>query len=238
MHLHIEKRGQGYPLVFFHGWGFDSQIWCKLAGAIENRYQLYLVDLPGFGQSSHMNWELFKNKLLKVLPKQFALAGWSLGGLLAMRLALEEEARITHLISISSSPRFIKEKGWPGIDNQVFTQFFLNLKKDPEKFLAQFIMLQLQGKSYDHRQIRPSLSGLEAGLDILAEWDLRMALCDFVKPTIFMFGHLDAITPRATMTAMQKSFPNFSYVLFEKAAHMPFLSHQNEFITALDAIFY
>ncbi|MBA2710036.1 MAG: alpha/beta fold hydrolase [Tatlockia sp.] len=239
MNLHIERLGKGQPLVFFHGWGFDHRVWLKLAGELENRYQLYLVDLPGFGHSSLMDWGLFKEKLLIELPAFFALAGWSLGGLLAMRLAIEESVRVTHLISISSTPCFIKKSGWPGVDEIVFANILLNLVRDPQNFIAQFIKLQLQGEAYESFQdnYQPSLSGLEAGLDILAKWDLRELLKGFTKPACFVFGRLDAITPRATQSVMQKYFPNFDYVLFDKAAHMPFLSHQEQFITCLDGFF-
>jgi pimeloyl-[acyl-carrier protein] methyl ester esterase len=238
MNLHIEKKGRGQPLVFFHGWGFDCRIWLELALAIESRYQLYLVDLPGFGLSSPMEWELFKQKLLSELPEFFAIAGWSMGGLLAMRLALEEPKRITHLISISSSPCFIKEKLWPGVDKAVLANFLLNLGNDPQTIIAQFVNLQLQNQPwrYQNRHL-PELTSLRAGLEILAEWDLRESLANFDKPACFMFGRLDAITPRTTMTAMQKIYPDFDYVMFSKAAHMPFLSHQDEFITALECIF-
>ena len=47
--------GQGKPIVFFHGWGFDHQIWLPLVPLLNNKYQLILVDLPGFGQTPMMH---------------------------------------------------------------------------------------------------------------------------------------------------------------------------------------
>lgn len=238
MNLHIEKRGRGRPLVLFHGWGFDSQIWLTLAAAIENRYQLFLVDLPGFGLSSLMDWGLFKQKLLAKLPEEFAIAGWSMGGLVAMRLALEELGRVTHLISIASSPRFIKENQWPGVEKTIFANFLQNLSKDPQTMIDQFVNLQLNGeaKLYQNKH-QLKLEALKSGLEILANWDLRSSLANYERPTCFMFGHLDSITPRTTMRVMQKHFPNFDYIMFKRAAHMPFLSHQDEFIRALESIY-
>ncbi|MBA2652228.1 MAG: alpha/beta fold hydrolase [Tatlockia sp.] len=237
MNLNVEIRGQGKALVFFHGWGFDYRIWLELTVAMEERYTLYLVDLPGFGLSSLMEWDYFKQKLLALLPKNFAIIGWSMGGLMAMRLALEESSRVTHLISISSSPRFIKEQLWPGVDKTVFDSFFQNLNKDPQGTISQFVSLQLDKKLYCYKNdSMPAPASLKAGLDILAEWDLREPLRHFTKPTCFIFGRLDAITPRTTMSAMQKIYPDFDYIMFEKAAHMPFLSHQDEFIASLERV--
>ncbi|CDZ78414.1 Pimelyl-[acyl-carrier protein] methyl ester esterase [Legionella massiliensis] len=238
MNLHIEIKGQGFPLVLFHGWGFDHRIWLDLASALAKDYQLYLVDLPGFGMSPLMSWEKFKEKLLRQLPPDFAIAGWSMGGLFATRLALEEQQRVSHLVNIASSPRFIKEKSWPGVDKAIFDNFFRNLAIDPGETISQFVTLQLgkQPNRYQNQHM-PETASLKAGLDILASWDLREELHQFKKPACFMFGRLDAITPRVTMTAMQKMYPTFDYVMFNKAAHMPFLSHQDEFLTILEQFF-
>lgn len=82
----------------------------------------------------------------------------------------------------------------------------------------------------------PDPASLKEGLHLLSNWDLREPLRCFTKPTCFMFGRLDAIIPRTTMAAMQKIYPHFTYIMFSKAAHMPFLSHQDEFITALERV--
>jgi pimeloyl-[acyl-carrier protein] methyl ester esterase len=237
MNLHLDIRGYGRPLVFFHGWGFDHKVWLQLATSIASQYQLCLVDLPGYGLSSPMHWDLFKKLLLQQLPERFALVGWSMGGLFATRLAIEEPRRVTHLINISSSPRFIKEESWPGIDKTVFEDFFANLARDLQQTIKQFVNLQLKNQSYQHdNQQGLELTSLHAGLQILADWDLREPLHYFAKPACFMFGRLDAITPRTIMGVMQKIYPHFDYVMFAKAAHMPFLSHQEEFITVLKEI--
>ncbi|WP_028387683.1 alpha/beta fold hydrolase [Legionella fairfieldensis] len=234
MNLHIEIRGQGKPLVLFHGWGFDHRVWLPLATRLEKEYQLYLVDLPGFGLSSPMDWVFFKQKLLQQLPDSFALIGWSMGGLFATRLAIEEPSRISHLMNIATSPYFIKEQNWPGITKTVFAGFYSNLIKNPQATLSEFIRLQLNGQTYEYpHEQKLAPHSLQQGLQILAQWDLRVSLQDFNRPTCFIFGQLDAIVPRTTMEAMQKRYSAFDYFMFTKAAHLPFLSHPDELITVL-----
>lgn len=232
--IHLEQYGKGLPLVLFHGWGFDSQIWLPLIPQLEQIYQVILVDLPGFGLTSMMGWEIFKEKLLVELPDQFALAGWSMGGLYASRLAIEEPERIIRLINITSSPRFITDDSWPGVTKEVFTNFYNNLSSDLNATLEEFIALQLKKSNVPFTLGKPpSAEGLKSGLYILDHWDLREALTHVTLPVCFMFGRLDPITPVKTMTAMQLNYPDFNYVLFKKAAHMPFLSHTEAFITEL-----
>ncbi|CEG56841.1 alpha/beta fold hydrolase [Legionella fallonii] len=231
MNVHIKRYGQGMPLVFFHGWGFDHQIWLSLIPELQNHYELVLVDLPGFGRTDMMDWPTFKRFLLEFLPREFAIAGWSMGGLYATRLAIEEPKRVLYLLNINSSPRFVAEESWPGVTKEVFSHFYKNLSLDISKTLNEFIALQVNKSNIQFSLgAPPSRDGLESGLSILDEWDLREEIRDLLQPTCYMFGRLDPITPVKTMHKMQLDYPDFKYVLFNKAAHMPFLSHSELFI--------
>ncbi len=237
MNIHLSKHGSGFPLVFFHGWGFDSQIWKPLLPLLKTKYQLIMVDLPGFGLSPMMEWDEFKSQLLTLLPEQFALVGWSLGGLYATRLALEEPLHVAYLINITSSPCFLSGDRWPGVSPEVFSGFYQNLISNPRRTLEDFTQLQV-----NKTQLKlplgdlPSSDGLKAGLEILGTWDFREQL-KAIKPAVcYMFGRLDPIVPVKTMRVMQVIYPQFKYVFFNKAAHMPFLSHMDLFINELNGL--
>ncbi|BCA95618.1 hypothetical protein TUM19329_19790 [Legionella antarctica] len=120
---------------------------------------------------------------------------------------------------------------WPGVAKNVFLNFYRNLSTDINKTLYEFIALQLNNDKFKFvLGVPPSPEGLEKGLTVLDTWDLREGIKNLVQPTCFMFGRLDPITPVKTMKAMQPLYPNFKYVLFNRAAHMPFLSHTELFI--------
>lgn len=236
MTINIKAFGKGKPLVFFHGWGFDHTVWLNLVEKIHDQYTVYLVDLPGFGKTPMMDWPSFKDNLLVKLPGQFALLGWSLGGLLATRLAIEESSRVTHVINVATSPCFIKDTQWPGIQKTVLDSFFSNLRDNPKKAVKDFIALQLQTQiSSSNGVISSSIEGLEAGLQILSEWDLRDKLSELTQPVCYLFGRLDAIVPRTILPFMQTRYSHFSYALFEKSAHMPFMTDVDRFIIILHA---
>lgn len=234
MNINIKIHGSGHPLVFFHGWGFDHRVWLELVPFLEMRYQLILVDLPGFGSTEPANWESFKEHLLLKLPPRFSVVGWSMGGLYAMRLASEESLRVQRFICIGSSPKFVAEATWPGIAQNVLINFHRNLAKDSTKTLNEFVALQLNSDSNERYAVSTTKTGLKQGLAILSEWDLRTQLDNITQPGCFMFGRLDPITPARTMNAMQSAYPHFKYILFKKSAHMPFLSHTQLFIHELN----
>ncbi|STX28926.1 biotin operon repressor and biotin [Legionella beliardensis] len=238
MILKVNQIGKGNrPLVLLHGWGFNQKIWQSLIPLLTNNFTLYLVDLPGFGQSTMMSWSLFKEQLLSKLPEKFAVLGWSLGGLFATKLAIEEHERVSHLLNVTTSPYFVQDTEWPGITPQTLEQFFINLSQNPKQTTEEFIALQLQNFSSSVANLGEFSSNLEAltnGLTILASWDLRPCLPGLKSPTCFMFGRLDAIVPRHLLPRMQELYPQFNYILFPKAAHMPFISHQQDFIKEVE----
>ncbi len=233
--LNISIHGEGKPLVLLHGWGFDQQVWFSLLPYLVSQYQVYLVDLPGFGSSYPMLWDDFKEELTQRLPSEFAILGWSLGGFFASRLTLEYPQKVTHLINVGSSPRFLRDGNWPGIDYHVLALFFQKILLDPRGTVQDFIELQLQGEKLEFSlESIPSLIGLQAGLEVLSNWDLREPLKKANLPVCYMFGRLDAIVQVQTLDAMKPMYPNFNYVLFPKAAHVPFLSHPKAFLEELD----
>lgn len=231
--IHSTIYGKGYPLVLFHGWGFDSQIWSPLLPTLTQSYKLYLIDLPGFGLTPVMGWQEFKSELLNILPKEFSMLGWSMGGLLATRLAMEEPQSVSHLLNVTSSPYFLREKDWPGVDRNVFQTFYQSLISNPEKTLEEFISLQLQGQKVVLGET-PSLVGLQNGIDLLMNWDLRQDLNRITNPVCYIFGRLDAIVPHQVMLTIQQRYPHIKCIMFPEAAHAPFLSHPTEFIMTLE----
>lgn len=229
---HVTRNGAGYPLVLFHGWGFDSQVWNPILPMLTEHYDVYCVDLPGFGLSPFMDWSAFQCSVLNQLPETFAVLGWSLGGLVATRFAIEAPSRVTHLINLASSPHFVADSQWPGIPKENLQTFYQRLKHDPERVLSEFMALQLPGQ-INLGYAPPTIEGLQAGLDCLLLWDFRMDLNRLQIPGLYLFGRLDAIIPQKTMHVMQLQHPKFSYVMVSKAAHALFISHRDVCIASI-----
>lgn len=233
------KHSDFKNLVLLHGWGFDHSIFNHLEDELNTRYNLYKIDLPGFGKSDSMSWENFKNILKQSLPSEVILLGWSLGGLFATKLTLELNAQnitVSHLINVASSPRFIAQNNWHGVLPLVFDKFYAELEYDPEKVLQDFMRLQLRKSNMLSNILIPEkyeIASLKSGLEILKDWDLRIELSSLKIPVAFMFGRLDAIVPAKVCSDLQKIYPHFYYKMFPKAAHMPFLSDAQEFVRTL-----
>ena len=103
------------PLVLVHGWGANSQIWQSLPSALGKYYDVYTLDLPGFG--SNLLEEYTEQSLVEwlhaQLPDRCYLVGLSLGGMLCRAYAAKYPQSVMALITISTNLRFVANQEYP-----------------------------------------------------------------------------------------------------------------------------
>lgn len=226
MTINVQSYGTGQrkSVVLFHGWGFDSRVWEPILPMLAPYVDVYCIDLPGFGFTSYMPWDAFIQALMVRLPQRFAIMGWSMGGLLATQLALTYPDRVTHVINVASSPRFVEDEHWPGLSESVLLSYQQRLSDHPDDVLSAFIAKQLPGQNQETYPLA-TIEGLRAGLDCLLTWDLRSRLRLLQCPVLYLFGSRDDIVPIHTMKVMTHEYPQYQYRMIRKAAHALFLSH-------------
>ncbi len=103
--------GDGPPLVFLHGIADSAHTWQWVMPILARRYRVIAPSFPGFGQSDKpavaYSPEFFSRFALALLDavrlKRACLVGNSLGGLVALRLALSAPARVSALVLIGSA---------------------------------------------------------------------------------------------------------------------------------------
>ncbi len=93
--LRYYKEGDGFPLVFIHGFCEDHTIWADFVGPFTARYTVLLPDLPGFGHSSlpphGLTMDFYADCIMAMLAAEklsrFAIVGHSMGGYVTMNIA-------------------------------------------------------------------------------------------------------------------------------------------------------
>ena len=103
--------GEGPPLVLLHGAGDNSLDWRWVLPALARMHRVYAPDLPGSPDSarppadySSAFFERFVAAFVDALGVGRAtFVGNSLGGLIALRLALSEPARVGALVLVDSA---------------------------------------------------------------------------------------------------------------------------------------
>lgn len=243
--LYWETVGEGsQDLVLLHGWGLNAEVWRSLVVRVASNFRLHLVDLPGYGRSqgfTAMDLQAMADCVWQLAPEGAICLGWSLGGLVASRIALDHPQQIKGLITVASSPSFqARDHVWPGIKSEVLLGFEKQLATDFQRTVERFLALQTLGtesarndarllKSVVLEQPMPKVDILNAGLEILRVVDLRQELKDLTVPFLRIYGYLDGLVPRKVATILDEMYPNSPSVVMRNSAHAPFISHPDEF---------
>lgn len=242
MSLHIEKIGQGEPLVMIHGWGMHSGMWMQARDLLSQHFELHLVDLPGMGYSASLDacdLEKVAETIALNIPQNAYVLGWSLGGLIAMKIAMKNN--IKKLVLIGSTPCFVNRADWQlGTPLDVFETFFADVIQDFEATMHKLLALiaiggnnargtaKLLKQEFSARPL-PSEKALQDTLNILLNTDLREVLHQIKVPTLVLHGEHDKLAPIAAATWLSQALPDAKLHELKGAAHEPFLSHPHDF---------
>jgi 2-succinyl-6-hydroxy-2,4-cyclohexadiene-1-carboxylate synthase len=95
-------------IVLLHGFGGTRRAWDGVVALLGERYRPLALDLPGHGAAADAPRPLsFSRCVAHVLvasPIRFTLCGYSLGGRVALHLALAAPERVARLVLVSVSP--------------------------------------------------------------------------------------------------------------------------------------
>lgn len=96
-------------LVMLHGFSGTHRTWDQVIELLDpQRYRPLALDLPGHGEQADHSWPIgFEDCVRAVLdaaPERFALCGYSLGGRIALQVALAAPERVSRLVVIAANP--------------------------------------------------------------------------------------------------------------------------------------
>ncbi len=105
-----ERHGSGPPVVLIHGFGLNRAMWQWMLPALTPHFSVLTYDLLGHGESAppHGTPDLamFSRQLLGLMDRcgieRAAVVGFSLGGMIARRVALDHPDRLSALAILNS----------------------------------------------------------------------------------------------------------------------------------------
>ncbi|HWK27380.1 MAG TPA: alpha/beta fold hydrolase [Solirubrobacter sp.] len=105
MTIHSETHGSGDPILLLHGGIGSGAMFASLTPALARTRQVTLVDLPGHGRSPDPGGPLdpiaFADAIAATIDGRTDVLGYSLGGMVALRLALQHPDKVRNLILVS-----------------------------------------------------------------------------------------------------------------------------------------
>lgn len=235
-------------LALVHGWGMNARVFDALAAALADVFDVHALDLPGHGGRAPLpdnTLTAWADDLAQRVPPAASVLGWSLGGQVAMRAALDHPDRIARLVLLTSTPRFVATADWPhGMAAADLDAFGMALLADPRGTLGRFLALQTRGapdaKTLLHALRRvlteapePEPAVLAAGLNILRDTDLRAEAKRVAQPTLVIHGALDTLTPAGAAHWLAAHLPHARALALPRAAHAPHLSHTDAVVAGI-----
>jgi pimeloyl-[acyl-carrier protein] methyl ester esterase len=251
MSLHVHRSGSGPDLVLLHGWGLHAGVWSGALRELAARFHVHAVDLPGHGRSAAAGFgglDAAVDLIAREIPDQSIVCGWSMGGMLAQRLALRHRRKARALALVATTPCFVERRGWPhGVKARTLATFAGNLRRDAGATLKAFVTLNAAGSAHGRAALRelaaelsamgaPHAAVLDAGLSLLERSDLRPEAAAIEQPAVVVHGRRDALVPVEAGRWLASHLGNAHLVEIERAAHLPFITHREEFVRAVASL--
>ncbi|RMF57426.1 MAG: alpha/beta fold hydrolase [Calditrichaeota bacterium] len=241
--LYYEIHGQGSPLVLIGGLGVGVWFWEYQLPAFSSYFRTIIFDNRGVGKSSKppgpYSIEQMTVDLVALLdhlniPKTHVL-GFSLGGYIALELAISSPERVDRLILAGTSAGgknatpmapevlqlLLKTEGNPEelIREKLtlaFTEEYLR-KTDLSKFIRQ--------RLEDPQPRHAFLAQAQAG----ANFDRSQDLYRVVAPTLILAASGDPIIPLPNAQFMAANIPNSVLKIYQGFAHQFLIENAEEF---------
>lgn len=240
MTLNVTRSGTGRPdIVFLHGLFGQGKNFTTIAKALRPATSL-LVDLPNHGRSSRqplVDYDAMAGEVADLLSSAGAtedpvtLVGHSMGGKVAMRVALRRPALVARLVVVDISP--VGHPPYEGFEGYVDSMAAIDLaslreRREADAQLAAAVSnpatraFLLQSLHYDLDAGRwewlLNLPVLRAGLAAIAGWPDWQGPA-YPGPVLWVAGsESDYVLPEH-MAAMRVLFPRVRKVTVKGAGH-------------------
>lgn len=219
------------------------RVWTDIVSELAREFRIYNVELDWSVDGTP---DRLHQAMASLDVSNATVCGWSLGGQLAMRWALEQPRTVSRLVLIGTTPRFVNSVDWnDGMDESTFDAFVREFAVDAAATAQRFVMLQSRGDRRAKevaRRLREDVAGgdgsaraLAAGLQLLRETDLRDRLSHVTQPALVIHGERDSVVPLAAGAYLARELEDAQLQVVADAAHAPHVAAPSAVCTSIRA---
>jgi pimeloyl-ACP methyl ester carboxylesterase len=230
----LEISGSGPPVVLLHGVGLNQSIWVEQVKSLACDFQVITYDLLGHGRSaagsantSLADWVGQLNGVARDLAlENFALVGFSFGGLIAQAYAARYPRMIERLVLMSTVyDRSEAERA------SVLSRLDVARRKGPDAIISAALSRWFSPEfSKTHPEVMNQYEALLRGNDAtsfltayecFAKADGELAaLAEFDRPTLVMTGELDTGSTPEMAQKLAGMIPRAECSIIARGRHM------------------
>jgi pimeloyl-ACP methyl ester carboxylesterase len=246
MMIHYSDSGAGLPVVLIHAFANDGRLWQPQIDALAGRFRLITPDLRGFGGSKPtdgraVSMDEYADDVVAVLDHlrigEAVVGGISLGGYVALSLALRHPGRVSGLVLANTRA---------GPDNPDWASFREALVRDIEARGPCAVVENYADKPFRtdcpeeiKRYVREMILGQRAeGLasatrGMMQRPDRMPALGAIRVPTLIVSGTEDNYIPSSEGEAMHRAIAGSRFLDISHAGHLSNIDSAEAFNAAL-----
>jgi pimeloyl-ACP methyl ester carboxylesterase len=240
------------PLVILHGLLGSSRNWSTVGKILARSFDVFALDLPGHGESpaAPAGDYSFSSMAADVTawldergPARPFLLGHSLGGKVAMRLAVDAPARVRGLVVADIAPRdypphhlaafdAMRALDLPSLASRAQAEEFLRARL-ADTALARFLLTNLVREADGAFRWRMDLAGLMAALPQLSRSPLTAGE-QFPGATLFLRAENSDYIRDSDRPAISAHFPRHQILQLGQAGHNLHVDQPAAFAAALE----
>jgi pimeloyl-ACP methyl ester carboxylesterase len=249
MILHAVEAGEGDPLVLLHGLFGAARNFGTVQRALAATHRTLALDLRNHGASPHaadMRYATMAADVLETLERLGALPatllGHSMGGKVAMQVALARPDAVARLIVADIAPvpypphyRAIASAMAslplaPGTTRAQLDAVLANAV--PDSAMRTFLLQNLQSGATPAWRI--GLDEIAAALPDIESWGVRSG-ANYRGPTLFVAGAASDYIQPAHRPAIRTLFPEARFVTLKNAGHWLHADNPSGFVAVVEA---
>ena len=230
---HLRRGGAGQPLLYLHG-ASGAPVVMPFMEKLAQRFDVLVPEHPGWGRSDEPEWlenihdvAYFYLDFLKSLNlKDVTLVGSSMGGWIAMEMAVRDTSRIKSLVL--ASPAGIAAPGVHPADIFLMPpeEVVKNLFFDEKLAQARLAQPEDVDVSLKNRHTTARLAWEPRLHDpFLPKWLRRIEV-----PVKIIWGREDRILPVGFVGEFRRLLPGAEIHVLEKCGHLPHAEKSDEFV--------
>jgi pimeloyl-ACP methyl ester carboxylesterase len=227
--IHYFVGGQGPAVVLVHGLGAEATYWANLMPQLSGSgHRVYALDLLGYGSSSKPQGSQFsiseeagvvEGFLAALGTDHVDLAGWSMGGWVAMQVALDDPGRIARLMlfdaaGVRFAPDYDATLFSPRTPAELDRLYALLMPRPPRMpaFLTRDVLRRMRRQQW---VVERSAQSMFSGRDLE-----NGKLGALKMPVLIVWGKEDHLLPLATGEAMHTEIPQSVLEIFDGCGHL------------------
>lgn len=226
--VYYKVFGRGEPLIFLHGWGATSDIFCNLSKYFSSHFKIVLVDFPPFGKSEMPKkvWgvedyaKMLHGLTVKLNLKKINIIAHSFGGRVAINFACCYNNLVNKLV-LTGAAGLKSKKGFL-LPSKIF------LYKIKKKF-------GLNTKKFGSNDYKILDEQMKKSFVKIVNYFQEDECKKIRVPTIIIQGKKDRDVSLFQAKKMNKLIENSKLIVLKRSGHFCFLDDEEEFF---DLTFY